>query len=211
MLFNTPNKASFIMQKLVRLELQQIHPTQLTAGMLEVEEKRKHFASLSADALKRELKAAPIPAVMGRDGAHFAIDHHHLARALFDAKIEHAYVSVAADLSKLRGEAFWLEMAAKRWVHPYDEHGILHGIAAIPSQVSGLIDDPYRSLSAFVRNAGGYLKTPEPFAEFQWADFFRTRIRLWTTPCQFTAAVQQGVHLAYSPDALVLPGFIRRK
>jgi hypothetical protein len=195
------------MKKLVRLELQQIHPTQLTAGMLEVDEKRKHFAALSNDALKRALKAAPIPAVMGRDGTHFAVDHHHLARALFDAQIGYAYVEVMADLSKLKGDAFWLAMAAKHWVHPYDEQGVLHGVAAIPSNVSGLIDDPYRSLAAFVRNAGGYTKTPEPFAEFQWADFFRTRVRLWTTPFQFSAAVQQAVHLAKSPDALVLPGF----
>jgi hypothetical protein len=62
-----------------------------------------------------------------------------------------------------------------------------------------------------VRNAGGYIKTPEPFAEFQWADFFRTRVRLWSTSFQFSAAVQQGVHLARSPDALVLPGFYKSK
>ena len=199
------------MKKLVRLELQQIHPTQVTAGMLEVDEKRKHFASLSAEALKQALKALPIPAVLGRDGTHFATDHHHLARALFDAQINYAYVEVMADLSKLKGDAFWLEMANRRWVLPYDEHGILHGIAAIPPNVSGLIDDPYRSLAAYVRNAGGYIKTPEPFAEFQWADFFRTRVRLWSTSFQFSAAVQQGVHLARSPDALVLPGFYKSK
>jgi hypothetical protein len=77
--------------------------------------------------------------------------------------------------------------------------------------VSGLVDDPFRSLAAFVRDADGYAKTPEPFADFQWADFFRTRIRLWTTPFQFTAAVHQGEYLAKSPDARVLPGFIGGK
>jgi hypothetical protein len=195
------------MRKLIRLEVQHIHPTQVTAGMLEVAEKRKHFASLSAEQLKPVLKAAPIPTVLGRNGIHFAIDHHHLARALSDAGIEYAYVSLMDDLSGLKGEAFWLAMAARRWVHPYDENGILHGVAALPGHVSGLIDDPYRSLSAFARDAGGYIKTPEPFAEFQWADFFRTRVRLWTTPFQFQSAVEQAVHLAKSPDALVLPGF----
>src|SRR5476649_915022 len=199
------------MKKLVRLELQQIHPTQITAGMLEVDEKRKHFASLPAEELKRALKALPIPAVLGRDGIHFATDHHHLARALFDAQINYAYVEVMADLSKLKGDSFWLEMANRRWVHPYDEHGILHGVAAIPSNVSGLIDDPYRSLAAFVRDAGGYLKTPEPFAEFQWADFYRTRIPMWTSESQFKAAVEQAGHLAWSPDARTLPGFKSRR
>jgi hypothetical protein len=61
-------KRTHIMGKILRLELQQIHPTQVTAGMLEVEEKRNHFASLSTDELKRALKAAPVPVVLGRDG-----------------------------------------------------------------------------------------------------------------------------------------------
>lgn len=196
------------MSQPMKIDLLKIRPTQMTAGLLEVDEKRKHYASLSGNDLKDALKAVPIPAVAGPQGAHFATDHHHLARALFDAKIEYAYVNVMADLSKFEGDAFWLQMAAKRWVHPYDEHGILHGVAAIPREVSGLIDDPFRSLAAYVRNGGGYDKTPEPFAEFQWADFFRTRVRLWSTPPQFKAAVAQGIHLARSPDALVLPGFI---
>lgn len=196
------------MTRLIKTDLRQIHPTQITAGLLEVNEKRKHYASLSGNELKNALKAVSIPVVAGPDGQHFATDHHHLARALSDAKIDFAYVQVMADLSKFSGDAFWLQMAARRWVHPYDEHGVLHGVAAIPAEMSALIDDPYRSLSAFVRNGGGYSKTPEPFAEFQWADFFRTRVRLWTTSPQFTAAVAQGIHLAKSPDALVLPGFI---
>jgi hypothetical protein len=196
------------MRKRVKLEINLLHPTQVTVGMLEVEEKRKHFQSLSGDDLKRAIKALPMPAVLGRNGKHFIIDHHHLGRALWDAQIEYAYVEVLFDLSKLATEAFWNEMALRRWVHPYDEQGILHGIAAIPSHVSGLVDDPFRSLAAFVRDAGGYAKTPEPFADFQWADFFRTRIRLWTTPFQLTAAVHQGAYLAKSPDARVLPGFI---
>jgi hypothetical protein len=175
--------------------------------MLEVEEKRKHFASLPADELKAALKATPIPAVLGKGGTYFAIDHHHLGRALWEAHIDYAYVAAVSNLSKLNAEAFWREMAMQHWVHPYDEQGVLHGIAAIPDHVSGLIDDSFRSLAAFVRNAGGYAKTPEPFADFQWADFFRTRVRLWTTPSQFQAAVQQAVHLARSPDAMVLPGF----
>lgn len=144
-----------------------LHPTQVTAGMLEVEEKRKHFQPLSGDDLRRAIKALPMPAVLGRDGKHFIIDHHHLGRALWDARIDYAYVDVVSDFSKLATEAFWSEMALKRWVHPYDEQGILHGIAAIPGHVSGLVDDPFRSLAAFVRDAGGYAKTPEPFADFQ--------------------------------------------
>jgi len=194
-------------RKLTRCELTHIHPTQVTVGYLAVAEKCKHYGSLSAADLKEALKADPIPTVLGSDGMHFAIDHHHLARALGDAHIEQAYVDVVADFSQLSAEAFWLKMATHQWVHPYDEHGRLHGIDAIPRHFLGLIDDPYRSLAAFVRNAGGYIKTSAPFAEFQWADFFRERVPLWTTPFQLRAATTQAIHLARSPDALILPGF----
>jgi hypothetical protein len=114
------------------------------------------------------------------------------------------------DLSRLPDDRFWSTVIERRWVHPYDERGILRALSAIPDEVSGLTDDPYRSLAAFVRDAGGYLKTPEPFAEFQWAAFYRTRIPMWTNEFQFNAAVEQGVHLAWSPDARTLPGFKAR-
>ena len=87
-----------------------LHPTQVTAGMLEVEEKRKHFQPLSGDDLRRAIKALPMPAVLGRDGKHFIIDHHHLGRALWDAPIDYAYVDVVSDFSKLATEAFWSEI-----------------------------------------------------------------------------------------------------
>nr|WKF60805.1 hypothetical protein HUO10_005327 [Paraburkholderia busanensis] len=100
------------MGKQVRLELEQLHPTQVTAGMLEVGEERKHFASLSSDKLKRALKAVPISAVLDCDGTYFATNHHYLARALSDAKIAYAHVQVLADFSKLKDDAFWPAMAA---------------------------------------------------------------------------------------------------
>jgi hypothetical protein len=58
---------------------------QVTAGLLEVEEKRKQLASLSADELRNALKAAPIPVVLGFE-THFVIDHHRLGRALSDGQ-----------------------------------------------------------------------------------------------------------------------------
>ncbi|MFL9912393.1 ParB-like protein [Paraburkholderia sp. RL17-337-BIB-A] len=157
--------------------------------------------------MKAFLKCAPIPTVIGEHDRHYVIDHHHLARALWDGGITKAFATVVADLSRLPEGKFWDTVIERRWVHPYDERGILRAMSAIPDEVSGLTDDPYRSLAAFVRDAGGYVKTPEPFAEFQWAEFYRTRIPTWTNEFQFNAAVEQGVHLASSPDARTLPGF----
>lgn len=195
------------MAKRMRVDIAQLRPMQATVGMLEVNAKRKHLQSLDAKALRQFLKTAPIPTVLGKNDRHYIIDHHHLGRALWDGGITEAYVEVTADLSRLPNDQFWDTVIERRWVHPYDERGVLRALSAIPGDVSGLADDPYRSLAAFVRNAGGYLKTPEPFAEFQWADFYRTRIPTWTNEFQFNAAVEQAAHLASSPDARTLPGF----
>ncbi|MFM0053889.1 ParB-like protein [Caballeronia grimmiae] len=197
------------MTKPIKIEIQQLRPLQATVGMLEVEEKRKHVGSLDGKALKQLLSAAPIPTVLGKCGEHYIIDHHHLARALSDGAISQAYAEVVEDFSTLSETQFWDAVIERRWVHPYDERGILRALSIIPEDVAGLADDPYRSLAAFVRNAGGYMKTPEPFAEFQWAAFYRTRIPVWANSLQFKAAVEQGVYLASSPDARTLPGFKR--
>jgi hypothetical protein len=197
------------MTKPIKIGIQKLRPLQATVGMLEVEEKLKHLGSLDGKALKQFLPTTPIPTVLGKRGEHYIIDHHHLARALSDGAISQAYAEVVEDFSTLSETQFWDAVIERRWVHPYDERGILRALSIIPEDVAGLADDPYRSLAAFVRNAGGYMKTPEPFAEFQWAAFYRTRIPVWANPLQFKAAVEQGVYLASSPDARTLPGFKR--
>jgi hypothetical protein len=204
----TPGGAT--MAKTMSVSIEQLRPMQATVGMLEVDAKRKRLLKLDEKTLKAFLKSAAIPTVIGKHDRHFVIDHHHLARALWDGGITKAFAAVTEDLSALSESRFWDTVIERRWVHPYDERGILRAISAIPDEVSGLADDPYRSLSAFVRDAGGYLKTPEPFAEFQWAEFYRTRVPMWTNDFQFKAAVEQGVHLAGSPDARTLPGFRAR-
>ncbi|WP_183082087.1 ParB-like protein [Paraburkholderia sp. BL23I1N1] len=206
-----PDMEGHPMATITSIDIEQLRPLQATVGMLEVDAKRKHLLAMNAKSLKDFLKSAPIPTVIGKRDRHYVIDHHHLARALWDGGIKKAFAMVVDDLSRLSDAKFWDTVIEKRWVHPVDERGILRAISAIPDEVSALTDDPFRSLAAFVRDAGGYIKTPEPFAEFQWADFYRTRIPMWTSESQFKAAVDQGVHLAWSPDARTLPGFKSRQ
>ena len=70
-----------------------------------------------------------------------------------------------------------------------------------------LEDDPYRSLAGFVREGGGFQKTLTPYAEFLWADFYRTRIALKLVKKNFARALQQAKRLATSADASALPGY----
>jgi hypothetical protein len=200
------------MAKIHEASLRQLLPTQLTVGMIEVREKIRQMQALKPKDLQEFLMAHPMPVVAGPDGKRYITDHHHLARAALDAGIASAFFSLEADLSKLGiVQEFWQEMDRNRWVHPLDENGVRHHYALIPSDLKKMVDDIYRSLAAFVRDAGGYDKTPEPFAEFIWADFFRRTIPVEDVKANFNAAVETGIPLAQGQLAARLPGFHKKK
>ncbi|HET6414617.1 MAG TPA: ParB-like protein [Anaeromyxobacter sp.] len=184
-----------------------LHPTQLTVGMAEVKEKRDHLAGLSAPERERFMEGHPIPAVVGPGGRLFIIDHHHLGRAALEAGLKVGYVEVAADLSGLAGDAFWTEMDKRAWVHPLDQNGVRHRYDRIPQRLEGLVDDVYRSLAGLVRAGGGYEKTPSPFAEFEWADYFRRLIPVEEVEADLGAAVKVAVRHALSERARGMPGY----
>ena len=185
-----------------------LHPTQITVGMIEVQEKRKMLADLKNHVLRDFLKNHPIPAVEGPDDKLYITDHHHLGRAILDQNLPTGFFLIEADLSHLSLDAFWPEMDKHKWVHPYDENGILKSFVDIPRHLTHLIDDPYRSIAGYVRNAGGYQKTDAAFSEFLWADFFRSRISPAEISSDFESAVQKGVILAHGSDAKALPGYV---
>ena len=92
-------------------------------------------------------------------------------------------------------------------MHPLDANGVRHYYTAIPEHLDRLVDDPYRSLAGYVRDAGGYDKTPTAFAEFIWADFFRRNVPIEDLLSDFKAAVQVAVPLAQGHLAKGIPGF----
>ena len=196
------------MSNIHEIEIHRLHPTQITVGMIEVQEKIKTLAVLKNHALRDFLQHHPIPAVEGPDDKLYITDHHHLGLALLDQGLLTGFFMIEADLSQLSLDAFWPEMDKNKWVHPYDENGILKSFSAIPRHLTHLVDDPYRSLAGFVRNAGGYQKTDASFSEFLWADFFRSRISSTEINSDFKSAVQKGVVLAHGSDAQTLPGYV---
>ena len=153
------------------------------------------------------LQAHPMPAVVGPGGRLFITDHHHLGRAALEAKIDQAWFEVEDDLSSLEMNKFWLKMDKQSWVHPLDEHGVRHRYESIPRSLDKLADDVYRSLAGFVRDAGGFEKTPTAFAEFIWADFFRRNIAVEDVTSKFSDCVEEGMQLARSDLAKSIPGF----
>jgi hypothetical protein len=195
------------MPKIQEASLRDLHPTQLTVGLIVVQDKKKHLAAMSPSDRQSFMKAHPMPAVIGPQGKLYITDHHHLGRAALDAAVTNGFFLVEADLSKYTMEDFWKEMNKNQWVHPLDENGVRHYYSMIPDRLGKLVDDSYRSLAGYVRDAGGYEKTPTAFAEFIWADFFRRNIPIEAVHADFQAAVRAALPLAQSHWAKNIPGF----
>ncbi len=186
-------------------EISSLHPTQMSVGMIEVREKENEITSTNIKHFKTK---HPIPTVVGPNSLLYIIDHHHLARAYLESDIESGICVIYANYFDLTPDAFWLEMNQKGWVYPYDQNGHLQPISSLPLQVKDLQDDPYRSLAGAVRDANGYNKNTTPFAEFQWANFFRTRIQIKYFESNLkSSTVKEGIALALSPQAAGLPGY----
>ncbi len=195
------------MPKVHEVEIHRLRPTQITVGMIEVHDKRGILVAMNPSQQRDFMQVHSVPAVWGPDGRLYITDHHHLALAAEQADLDTGFFLLEEDFSKLAIADFWPRMQAANWVHPMDQNGKLRPFQDIPDQLSQLVDDPYRSLAAYVRNAGGYEKTPTPFAEFLWADFFRPRVPIGDTRAQFDASVDPAVKLAVSPAAAYLPGY----
>ena len=77
------------------------------------------------------------------------------------------------DLQHLSRDAFWTYLDHFSWMHVYDARGRKCSSDEMPARFEDMKDDPFRSFSGDVRDAGGYSKPAEPFQEFLWANFFR--------------------------------------
>ncbi len=185
--------------------IEELYPTQITVGMREVRAKRKHWRHVGKKGAF--LGGHLIPVIQGPKRRLYVIDHHHLALALHEEGVEKVAITVLADLSKLDKEAFWTYLDNRGWMHPYDSKGKRRPYAALPRRVSGLVDDPFRSLAGELRRAGGFAKDTTPFSEFLWADFLRRRVNRPRVIDSFTQALEQALRLAKSEDASYLPGW----
>lgn len=183
-----------------------LRPTQLTVGKAEVAIKRAEWETLGKNKRKRLLEAHCFPGVLGPKQQVYIVDHHHLGLALLEEGVKKVSVLIQRDFSWLAPAVFWRTMEFNRWAHPYDGQGRRSDYEAFPAKLSALIDDPYRSLAARVREAGGCAKDATPYAEFLWADFYRPRITLRGGSIT-NKALQQALSLAHTHEAGYLPGW----
>jgi hypothetical protein len=184
-----------------------LRPTQMTLGMNEVKLKRDEWKKKTSDDLAKFLSAHMVPVIMGLKGEPYLIDHHHLARALYEEGVRSVYVVVVANLSRLPRDHFWNMMDFHGWTHPYDAEGRRRAYSDLPKTVRSMEDDPYRSLAGELRIIGGYAKDSRPFTEFLWADFLRPRIKPKTIRTDYAAALAEALRLSKTGDADYLPGW----
>src|SRR6059058_3854084 len=154
------------MAKITATPPEALCPTQITVGMIEVRDKQKQLAALKSADQEELLRAHPMPAVVGPRGKLYITDHHHLGRAAVEAGVGRVFCEIEVDFSAHDPPGFWKEMEESSWVHPLDENGVRHIYSRLPARLAQMVDDVYRSLAAYVRNAGGYDKTGKVYAEF---------------------------------------------
>jgi hypothetical protein len=188
----------------------ELRPTQITVGFREVAEKRREWrdrAEKSAKKAAQYLGSHMVPTVLGPSGRHYLIDHHHLVLALHEEKQEKVLVTVNADLSALPKAAFWTYLDNRALCHPYDAAGKRRDFSDIPKSITGLADDPYRSLAGELRRVGGFAKDTTPFSEFLWGDFLRPRVKAKLIAEHFSAALEKALSLSKTEAANYLPGW----
>ena len=183
-----------------------LRPTQVTVGMAEVLAKRAEWAELGKKKRKELLASHWFPGVLGPKRQVYIVDHHHLGMALLEEGVDKVPVMVLRDFSWLEQEMFWRTMEFNRWAHPYDQHCDRIGYHAIPTVLERLVDDPFRTLAARVREAGGYAKDAIPYAEFMWAEFYRHRMKL-RADADPARTLREALRLAHGHEAAFLPGW----
>jgi hypothetical protein len=72
--------------------------------------------------------------------------------------VDTGFFRIEDHLSNVPIAQFWPKMLAAKWAHPIDRHGQPRSFEDIPDHLEKLVDDPYRSLAGYVRDAGGYNK-----------------------------------------------------
>src|SRR5262245_31274338 len=150
-----------------QIAIKELHPTQPVVGMDAVQCKaEKLTAKYQAKPSKFEKYLADperfVPMVRGPGGVFYLTDHHHLAAGVWNAdvpkekKVVNAYL--LADWSSLKADDFWTLMKANNNTWLQEPSGKEITPAQLPASIAKLVDDPLRTLSAWVRNSCGYVK-----------------------------------------------------
>lgn len=190
-----------------KLSVDKARPTQFAVGMVSVDCKKREMEKAHKEGKLEELLCQEghlVPVVVGPGNQLFITDHHHLSSSIWRAEIpsedKWVYAYVYEDWSNQSMDAFWRSMIENNLTWLYDDKG--DGPLnpnMLPRHISELLNDPYRTLSRWLRDCGCYTKDvlkerkelictqgkflPQGhakafFIEFRWANFLRQNVKL---------------------------------
>jgi hypothetical protein len=169
-----PSKAT----PLLRLPIAHLHPTQMCIGLAEVRSRQVDFSQESREERLRYLRTKPVPLVCLDGAHHWMVDRHHRLRGLIEIDPEaEAFGYVVLQLRGLDRHGVLEELHSRGWLYLYDGRGLGPlPPTALPEDLTGLQDDPYRSLVWKLKKEGLIDPAPLiPFHEFRWAAWLRRR------------------------------------
>lgn len=191
-----------------------LKPMQIPAGMIEVQAKADDLRAMGKKEIDAWEKERSVPVLEDYKGRKRPVDHHHEARATWEAGKEDVYThhyfddEMHARIKALPRDKYYAVTRAMGLFYDRDQFGAgPHDPDHLPEDVRSMADDPFRSVAWQVRKRGGYDKTTVPFAEFAWAQFFRERVATYPTRADFEKTVLEALKIAHSDDARNLPGW----
>ena len=197
-----------------RTRVLELKPMQIPGGMYEVQDKARDLRDMKKSDADDWLRERSVPILEDYKGRKRPVDHHHEARSAWEADHDEVYTHRYFDdelhrkIKALSRDEFYAVTRAMGLFYDRDQFGVgPHDPNHLPEDVRGMADDPFRSVAWQVRKRGGYDKSSEPFAEFQWAQYFRERLKTYPTRADFEKSVLEAMRLVHDPAAKDLPGY----
>lgn len=186
--------------RLCRLAPSALSPAQGAVGKLAATCKARSLEEKEADKkwkLRRYLMARPVPVVLGPGESRFLTDRHHLSTALFISNVDDKELYICPMANRVDDEpaVFWRYMVNNNFTWLRDNRGRAIPPDELPHGFDEIGDDPFRTLSRWVRDSCGYIKCGKDcggdgaatskltrcencavapyFLEFRWADYMR--------------------------------------
>jgi hypothetical protein len=164
--------------ELLQVAIADLHPTQMCVGLAEVRSRQIDFSQESSKQRQRYLRGKPVPLARNGSGELWMVDRHHRLRGLIELDPEaQAFGYVVLQLDSPDRHVMLEELRERGWLYLHDGRGLGPlAPSALPQRLTGLQDDPYRSLVWKLKKEGMIEPVPLiPFHEFRWGAWLRRR------------------------------------
>jgi hypothetical protein len=165
-------------RELLELPIASLHPTQMCVGLAEVLNRHRDFSAEKPEERRRYLNGKPVPLVRSGSGELWMVDRHHRLRGLLEVQANAtAWGYVVLELATSDPAQVLTNLRDRGWLYLYNGRG--QGPLepkALPENLFGLEDDPFRSLVWKLKQEGVIASAPLiPFHEFRWGAWLRRR------------------------------------